>query len=163
MKKHFVSLFLLAAIILAAGCSSRQWTAEQRKVFQEKCSQRETINSLQVIFRGFDDKAFDSVDVREYENRKLVATFKVPVPPSQDPRDREFKMRRATINRTMNLKHAYEFIIPGQRPYNLSNMTMIMWAQYTMNSEGWGCVMGDYAIDGKRFEHDLTPEFVKKQ
>lgn len=163
MIKSVVSLCLLAAIIHTAGCSTRQWTAEQRKDFQTKCSQQETISSLQVNFRGFDDKSFESIEVKEFENAKLVSTFRVPVPPSQDQRDRDYKIRRAKIDRTMILRHSYEFIIPGQRPYKLADMKMIMWAQYTMKSEGWGCVMGDYTIDGKRFEHDVTPEFVKKQ
>jgi len=162
MEKSFISSCVLAAVITVAGCSSRQWTAEQRKDFETKCNGQESISSLQVMFRGFDDKAFNSVEVKEYDNAKLVSTFRVQIPASQDPRDREYKIIRTTINRTMILKHAYDFIVPGQRPYRLANMKMIMWPQYTMRSEGWGCVMGDYTIDGKRFEKNQSPEFVKR-
>jgi hypothetical protein len=31
-----------------------------------------------------------------------------------------------------------------------------------MASEGWGCVMGDYTIDGVRFEHKANPTFIKR-
>ena len=162
MGKSIALSCALAAVIFIAGCSSRQWTEEQRKDFRTTCSQKESIGSLQVIFRGFDDKAFSSVEVKEYDNAKLIGTFRLQIPSSQDPRDREYKIIRATIDRNMSLKHAYEFIVPGQRPFRLSNMTMIMWPQYTMRSEGWGCVMGDYTIDGKRFEKSQSPEFVKR-
>ena len=39
---------------------------------------------------------------------------------------------------------------------------MMIWPQFTMLSEGYGCVMGDYTINGHRFEHNANPDFVKE-
>jgi hypothetical protein len=161
MKKYIASFCVLAAAA-ALSCGHTQWTPEERNAFQTKCSKTETIHSLRVSFRGYEDNAFDAVVVKEYKDSKLLGSFKVPVPPAQSQWDREHRSRSATIDRTINISHSYEFIVPGQRPFRLADMKMIMWAQYTMNSEGWGCVMGDYTIDGKRFEHDASPTFDKR-
>ncbi len=163
MIQSTVSIVLLALLIITIGCSSsRRWTPEQRNDFESKCTARESVEYLDISFRGFDDKAFDSVVVKEYDNKKLVSTFNVPVPPARDKFDRDARRRFAKIDRPVNLKHTYEISVPGQRPYRLANMKMITWPQYTMNSEGWGCVMGNYTIDDKKFERTATPEFIKR-
>lgn len=84
------------------------------------------------------------------------------VEPTKNQRETSQIERSATIERKMNIKYTYQFIIPGQKPYTLSNMKMIMWAQFTMTSEGYGCVLGDYNIDGKRFTHQRNPTFIKR-
>ncbi|WP_294821040.1 hypothetical protein, partial [uncultured Flavobacterium sp.] len=115
------------------------------------------------IFRGFEDKAFDSVTVVEYKGNLPIDTFKMYVwPANRDYRGND-KVRSGTADRQMNVDYAYHFLVPGQAPYVLSDMKMVMWSQYTMFSEGYGCVMGDYTIDGMRFEHNGNPEFVKRQ
>ncbi|MBN1534106.1 MAG: hypothetical protein JXA20_15655 [Spirochaetes bacterium] len=68
----------------------------------------------------------------------------------------------ATITRALQLKNSYEFIVPGRSPYRLESMKTVMWPQYTMRSEGWGCVMGDCILDGKRYEKDQSPTIVKR-
>ncbi len=59
-------------------------------------------------------------------------------------------------------RHTYYFIIPGQKLFVLSDMKMIMWAQFTMFSEGYGCVIGAYKIDAVSFGHNANPDFVKR-
>lgn len=144
------------------SCFNTSWTEEQSKEFETKCSQTDTFNNVVFQFRGFDNSEFDSIWVKEYKDSTLVDSFRVFVWPSQNPYDKERKERSATIERTMNIKNKYHFLLPGQKPYELANMKMIMWAQYTMTSEGWGCVMGDYTIDGVRFEHNANPTFIKR-
>jgi hypothetical protein len=41
-------------------------------------------------------------------------------------------------------------------------MKMITWSQWTMSSEGYGCVMGDFSIDGIKHKHEGNPVFVKR-
>jgi hypothetical protein len=41
-------------------------------------------------------------------------------------------------------------------------MKMIMWPQFTMYDENYGCEMGDYKINGVKFEHNTNPDFIKK-
>lgn len=162
MKKWALLFCLFTAVSMLANCASRSWTPQQRNDFETKCSQTVTVSSLAIGFRGFADNEFSSITVKEYNSNKLLATFKVDVPLAQGQWEKENKSRRATIQRTINLAHTYEFIVPGQKAYRLTDMKMIMWAQYTMNSEGWGCVMGEYSIDGVPFKHDATPTFTKR-
>ena len=162
MKKFKFTLIIAIISITLISCFNRHWSAEQRKEFDTKCSQTDTFNNIVFQFRGFDNNEFDTIVVKDYKDTVLVDSFKVFVGPAQYPYEKERKERYATIDRTMNVKHKYHFIIPGQRPYELANMKMIMWAQYTMTSEGWGCVMGTYTIDGLRFEHDANPTFIKR-
>jgi len=158
-----VILYVLALCTLFTGCSNKRWSEKQRKEFESKCSQTETFSNVSIQFKGFDNNEFDSIMVKEYNNTDVLDSFKVFVFPAQSPDEKERKERSATINRTMNIKYKYHFIIPGQKPYELANMKMIMWAQFTMNSEGWGCVMGNFTIDGVKYEHDANPTFVKRE
>ncbi len=143
-------------------CFNSSWTEKQRKEFETKCSQTDTFNNVVFQLRGFDNNEFDSIWVKEYNDTALLDSFKVFVRPAQSPSDKERKERSVTIDRAMNIKYKYLFMLPRQKPYELANMKMIMWAQYTMTSEDWGCVMGDYTIDRVRFEHNANPTFIKR-
>ena len=148
--------------IFLTSCFNSSWTEEQRKAFETKCAQTDSFNNVVFLFRGFDNSEFDSIWVKEYKDMIFLDSFSVFVWPSQNPNNKERNERSASIKRAMNIKYKYHFLIPGQKPYELANMKMVMWAQYTMASEGWGCVMGDYTIDGVRFEHKANPTFIKR-
>jgi len=60
------------------------------------------------------------------------------------------------------IKDSFQFVVKRYKPFVLSDMKMIMWAQYSMYSEGYGCVMGDYKINGVQFKHNSSPDFVKE-
>ena len=129
------------------------WTEKEKKNFDCKCTQTDTFELGVVHFRGFNNTEFDSILVRAYKDTVLIDSFKIFVDPSKSDWDKENKRRSATILRTMKTKYKYQFIVPGQQPYELSNMKMIMWAEWTMTSENYGCVMGSFTLDGKKFEH----------
>ncbi|AWH86681.1 hypothetical protein HYN59_16910 [Flavobacterium album] len=114
------------------------------------------------MFKGFDNSEFDSIVVQEYNNAVLLDSFKMHVRPAENPLDVENKMRSGSTDRFFNVNYQYHFLIPGQKPFILANMKMVMWSQFTMFSEGYGCVMGDYTIDGIHFEHDGNPTFKKR-
>ncbi|MEN9639012.1 MAG: hypothetical protein RLZZ262_880 [Bacteroidota bacterium] len=155
------AVFIFLAMFLSS-CFDTSWTPEEREAFRAKCSQTyETENEI-FYFRGFGDDEFDSVWVKAYRESLLLDSFQLHVPPSINQYDRERKIRSTAINRVLDIRNDYHILIPGQKPYVLANMKMIMWAQYTMSGEGWGCVMGDYTIDGVRYEHDAMPTFQKR-
>lgn len=156
-------LFFLIALPLFTGCFNRHWSEKKRNKFKQECAATETFNSLVVLFKGFGNEEFDSVTVNEFKDSALINSFKIDVDPATSPYDIENKNRMATISRTMNINHKYYFIIPGQAPYKLANMKMVMWAQFSMLSENWGCVMGDYTLNGERFEHSANPVLRKIQ
>ncbi len=151
-------LFMSAACI---GCREHlgDWSEERRNEFKVQCSNTDTFSSLVLALRGFENSEFDSIRVEEYDGSILVDSFGVRVDNMHDKLRRE---RLASIHQTMNVKHTYCFIVPGQDPFVLADMGMVMWAQYTMTGEGWGCVMGDYTLDSVRHEHNANPTLVKR-
>lgn len=163
MKALQAILIIATVSLFLTSCFSSSWTEKQRKDFETMCTQTETFNNVVFQFAGFENSDFDSILIREFDDTVLVDTFKVFVNPYQSHDDSVRKERYTAIERAMNIKFKYQFVIPGEKPYELANMKMIMWAQYTMNSEGWGCVMGQYTIDGEKFEHNANPTFVKRK
>jgi len=157
--KYIFSLALVAVLMMSCF---NHWTAQQRVEFELQCTQTDTFHHLSLQFVGFDDNEFDSIRVEEYRDTVFIDSFNIFVSQANRPFEKESRVRSATIDRTMNVHHNYIFSIPSQEPYVLANMKMVMWAQYTMFSEGWGCLMGDYTLDGVRFEQHPIPTFIKR-
>ncbi|WMJ72962.1 hypothetical protein RCC89_07285 [Cytophagaceae bacterium ABcell3] len=155
-----IAIFLLFCVFITSACS---WTNKQRRAFKEECAQKEKFNDVVFLFMGFDNSEFDTIWVKEYSDTSLLDTFSVFVSPSQSHYGKERKVRSASIERPMNVNYTYHFMLPGQEPYELSNMKMVMWSQFSMMSEGWGCVMGEYTIDGEKFEQSANPTFIKRE
>lgn len=153
---------LFGLVLTATSCfdTNTRWTEEQRQAFKNQCAQTTVVSDLIVQFRGFDNSEFDTVQVKVYKDSTLTDVFSLFVEPSLNP---EAKTRIAKINRPLDLSSRYLFVLKGQQPYELANMKMVMWAQFTMNSEGYGCVMGDYTLDGVHFEHSANPTFRKRE
>jgi hypothetical protein len=157
----------LIAVFFLSGCNTNSnswhgWTDEQRKEFKIKCSQTKTFNSLVFSLRGFDDNEFDSILVKEFNGNQLLRSFNVYIFPAQSPQQKDRKERWGTINQILNINYTYRFIIPGKNLcWDLTDMKMIMRAHYTNNSEGWGCDMYDYTINGHRFPDSGNPTFYK--
>lgn len=138
------------------------WTEERIKNFQKECSEIDSFNNLVILFRGFGNSEFDSVLVKEYNDKLFVDSFRIFVWPAEDSYDRTEKERSATIFRTMNINNRYEFLVSGQKPYELKNMKMILWSQETENSNGYGCEMGDFTLDGVEFKGIGNPTIQKR-
>jgi hypothetical protein len=160
MKHRTIYLIFFLSFFLAS--CFKQWSPKERKDFELNCAATDTFPGLVIEFRGFVNNDFDSIRVKEYKDTTLLDSFRVFVPRANSA-DELLKQRSTNIGRKMNIKYKYLFIVPGQNPYELDNMKMIMWHQNTERSEGWGCVMGDYTIDGKRFEHNANPTFIKRE
>ena len=148
-------------LIILSGCPSGNWSEEQRKEFESNCSQVDTVANIVVMFSGFGNEEFDSLLVREYHDTILLDSFMIYVWPAQSPQDKQSKLRSATIAHPMCTRNRYHFVVPNMLLYVLADMKMIMWAQYTMGGEDWGCVMGDYTINGVRFKDNANPTFVR--
>jgi len=159
--KFFIIASIICLLLIATGCSDpvphHQWTEREIKEFECKCSQTDTFNNLIISFTGFGNKEFDSVLVREYQDTLLCDSFKMFVFPATGPWEIKNKKRSGHINRTMNTKYNYQFIVPGHPPYELANMKMIVWSAYP----GYDCVMGDFRMNGIRFQNDANPEIKK--
>jgi len=142
--------------------SNEPFTEQELKEFKCKCLKTDTFYDKIVLFTGFDNNEFNSVLIKEYNDETLLDSFKIHVSPSGSPWQKEHKQRIGTISRTMNVKYNYHFIIPGQKPYVLSDMKMILWPECLHVSKGYGCKMGDFRIDGVRYEQVTNPNIKKR-
>lgn len=61
----------------------------------------------------------------------------------------------------MNINYRYEFIIPGQQPYELKEMKMVTFAVETENSVGYICEMRAFILDGIKFTDQGNPVLLK--
>lgn len=153
MKKPLLFLLSMACPLLLASCFDH-WTEQERKAFKAQCSQIDTFSYVKVQFSGFDSVELTPLIVQEYLGSQLLDDFKLDVPMLKAPNE-------AVIERTLYGKRRYVFKLPGGQNFELANMEMVMWPQWTMLSEGYGCVMASYTIDGVH-HGDLYPTFVKK-
>ncbi len=166
MKKLTV-LLTISFLTVLTNCSNSNtnydhWTEEEMKNLKKKCSETDSFNDMIVLFHGFENSEFDSVLIKEYKDTLLLGSFRVFVWPAESPDDKRDKDRSATIDRTMNINYRYEFVVPGQRPYELKDMKMVIWSQETENSDGYGCVMGDFTLDDVVFEQIGNPSIIKR-
>ncbi len=147
MKAQQIFFFLM--IIFMAGCHNfRSWTDEERKDFRLKCQQTDTFNNYSFYLAGFEFDEIDTIIVKEYKDTVFIDSFRIFPSNSQSPDEKRRKIFVASISNTLNIKHRYQFIISGQKPYELSNMKMTMWPTYSQDQECYDCRMADYTIDG---------------
>lgn len=161
--KIFRSTIILVTIGLCLASCFDNWTPERRGKFERECLGAKTFGNVVFILRGFDNNEFDSILVRHYVDSLPKDSFNLHVDKAVGKWEKENKERTIQINRQLNIKDTYEFIIPGQKPYKLSNMKMVVWDQYTMSGEGHGCEMAEYTIDTIKFVDRPNPTFVKRQ
>lgn len=153
---------LLAGTILLFRCSDwHSWTEEDRKSFESDCAKTDSVEYLTIGIVGYENNAFDSITVYEYEFNTLLDTFRIFAEPAQSPMDRQMKRRWARIGHRLRLIHRFDFHLPGQ-VFALDSMRMGMVPHYTNDSESYGCEMCDYYLDGVHF-HDFNPMLVRKE
>ena len=158
MKFKLTILFVVTALL---SCKTHtRWTEKQKKEFAEKCSKTDTADGLNFYITGFSYDEIENILVRQIHNGQIADSFFVR--PNKNSFDKIRTTCSAYIDKPFYIRDTLQFIIPGQDTFFLSEMKMIMWSQFTMYEENYGCVMGDYKINGVRFEHDANPVFIKK-
>jgi hypothetical protein len=155
----FIFLFsILFLTILNASCDNN-WTDKKRKDFAYNCSLIDTIPNLDCSVTGFKYSEINPILVQRINNGLIIDTFNIFA--SKSGFDSLRSRYYVYIPRVLLLKDTYRFILKCGQSFKLSEMKMVMWPQYSMFSEGYGCVMGDYKIDDVRFENQTNPDFIK--
>ena len=164
-----VLLIVVAAIVFAfvlfvvyVKCTGGSWSEEKRQQFADECAQTTEVDGLYFSLVGFSYAEVDTIFVRQLKNSVQVDSFFVYVYEQRSSYDSAYQRYSGHIDKPVVVEDTYHFIIPDIQTFVLSDMEMVMWAQYTMFSEGWGCVMGSYTVDSVRYEHNTNPTFVKK-
>ena len=159
LTKH---IYLLISLLLLTSCWSTEWTEKERKDFSEKCSKQINFNAGSIHFDGFEFNELDNAKVIEKNGLKVLDTIVIKIDTHRGNHDKQHKRYWGGFDIDLNVNHSYEFILGNDEPYVLNNMKMIMWAQYTMGGEGWGCEMGNFTIDNEKFEHQGNIGFKKR-
>ncbi len=155
-------LFIGLSLTLFSCWKSSEWTENERNVFKKKCTETKTFKEGSICFTGFDFNEVNKIKVIEKYKSKPIDTFYIYAEKFRDNHDSIYKQHWADVNKEFNVKNSYEFNIGKDKPYILDNMEMIMWAQYTMGGEGWGCEMGNFTIDNEKFEDVGNIVFTKR-
>ncbi|MCI5055947.1 MAG: hypothetical protein MRY83_07545 [Flavobacteriales bacterium] len=136
-------LLQVGMILCLSSCwNYNNWTEEEREQFRNYCLAKTEFKPFPISFEGFDSLSIDTVMIYEVKNEIPIDTFFIM--PKRDPhRKEEFW---ASTERLFQLNCSYIFVIDTSE-FILSNMQMSMSPQYTMLSEGWGCIMNKFAIN----------------
>jgi hypothetical protein len=155
MAKLRPLVLVLSAALASAGCF-HHWTEKQKSDFAAECARTTSVEGMVVELTGFEAARVRAVRVEDVRDGRAVGSFEIHADESSfDPLRQRYE---ASIDRLLDVRDEYRFLIPGEAPYVLSGMKMVVWPQWSMTSEGYGCVMGAYTLDGVRFEHDANPD-----
>ena len=153
MKTLINKIYTLILLITLTSCWNTNWSEKERKEFSEKCSKQIYFNTGSICFTGFEFNEIREVKAIEKNGLEILDTILMKIEIQRDNHDKNYKRYWGQTDTEFNVNHSYEFILGSDKPYILDNMEMIMWAQYTMGGEGWGCEMGNFTIDNEKFEH----------
>jgi hypothetical protein len=157
--KPLVLIFPL--MFFLSGCLFTHWTEEERQQFKLACEEQETIPEGLILagFSGFDREEIRSVNVEHIRDGQIIETFVVsPVfLKNYDSLPRIIYGTNIT-GHTIKPRDTLRFTV-GQQDFTLSDFKMLMWPHFTMFSEGYGCVLGEVAVNGENKEYNRW--FVK--
>ena len=156
MLKKYHILFILIIPLFLTSCFGK-WSEARKKVFCEECEQTRIIEDLSFFLTGFSFSNNDSILVVQMRDSSVIDSFYVQINLTDSLRNRW----QGWIDKTIILDDVYHFVVPEEQTFILSDMKMVMWRQFTMFSEGYGCQMAEYKIDGKLFEHNSSVDFIK--
>jgi hypothetical protein len=147
--KHII--ILIAILILSLGFSSCRWSEKKKKEFECECKETKIINGLVVLIQGFEKDNIDSVLIEEYNANIKLDSFRIKI---------DNKLGQFYINKQLNVSYKYQFIFPNNNVHVLENMEMIMWPQWTNINEDYGCIMGNFTLDGIVYKKTGNPKIV---
>lgn len=162
MRKLKIKIFIVLLISLIGCRTPSSWTEEQREEFKKNCESQIYFDTNSIYFIGFKYEEIDTITIVEKDNRTIIDTLFIYPQQEKDNHDNENQRFWGSPNVQFNINNIYEFYLDSDTPYVLDNMEMIMWEQYTMQGEGWGCLMGDFTIDNQKFDHQGNIYFKKR-
>lgn len=146
----FLSLLVIVLLISCWKTEPSTWTKEERQAFEEECSNTLKFEPGIILLKYFDREEMDSIKL--YEVMGSIKTDSVILYPKELINQRSYLEFTVIPQMTFNTQNKYYFQIGSTEPYILEDMKMIVWPQFTQD-ENWGCVMGDFTMDGEILEH----------
>lgn len=127
--------------------------------FADSCSKTNSFVGLNFTLTGFSYPEITELKVKQIRQGLVVDSFLIN--PNKSSFDSARSRYSAYIDRTLLLSDSYKFLLNNGDSFLLSDMKMIVWSQFSMDAEGYGCVMGDYKINGATFKGQPNVDFIK--
>lgn len=156
------NIYLLSCLTFTLFFAKCGWTEEERANYKFECESQAYFVPEPISFTGYIYNEIDTIVVVEKDSLTIIDTLYIYPQKERSQYDISSKRFWGSTSAQFNINHSYEFYIDSGIPYVLDNMAMIVWAQYTMTGEGWGCLMGDYTIDNKLKEDQANINFYKR-
>jgi len=161
MNKLKMILFSVFSTFLT-GCWFPSLTNAKREKFKTKCKSQIYFDTGSICFAGFPFEQIDTIRVVEKDGITPINTLYIYPRQERHNHNTELQEFWGIPEVQFNVNHSYEFYLDSDKPYILDNMEMIIWAQYSMVSKGWGCKMGNFTIDNEKFERQGRIYFKKR-
>lgn len=163
-NKRLVAVILFAGLICLTGIvfffgKKKEPPESELKELREKCALRDSVAGLSLNLSGFNYNEVDTIRVKEMNNGNVIDSFFVYA--DRHSSDSSHKYYSAPVRKTLRLKNAYQFFIKGQKPYLLSNMTMILRGHASTITYDYSCEMYSYNMNGKTMEGG-NPVLIKE-
>jgi hypothetical protein len=166
MKKNnkIIVIILAVGLLSVAGILFLLWNNQRPhegdlKELSRQCAARDSVTGLVLYLSGFNYNEVATVGVKELNNDKMIDSFFIRA--DRHSSDSLRKYYSAPVGRSLKLKNTYQFFISGQKPYVLSNMTIVLRRHPTMTTINYGCDMYAYRLNGQSFEGG-NPVLIKE-
>lgn len=138
----------MATITMQSSCGDSVWTKEKEEKFAQKCDELKEVEPGPIGFKGFDYNEIDSIRITEWSADQSIDTTFVYAPEFYP----DYSNYWIHLSRKFNVDHTYEVQVGSSGSYILDRMQTVVWPQYTMFSQNYGCIIGVYHVNGKRYE-----------
>jgi hypothetical protein len=150
----------LVLILIVSGCQ-HNWSEKQKQEFAQKCSETDTIEELNFYLKDFSYHEVENIYIQQIHNGIIVDSFYAHANTSSFDKIRN--TYSAGVSRKICIKDIYKIIVPGEKPFILSDMKTVVWPTPDWFHENYECIMANYVIDGKLHEHEPSVYLLSKQ
>ncbi len=149
MKKILLLIGSIIFIVILVFYIQSVRSKKNRDKVEKMCAHADSIYGQGFSVSGFTYDQAKNILVKELSNNILKDSFIIH--PRELPYDSIRKRYEGNINRGLDIKNVYTFYIPGQKPYVLSNITLVVQTHPSLLNKTYDCDILSYELNGKIF------------
>lgn len=151
--------FAGAVVILCVGCAlSGCPKGVTREELSARCREAVFVSTSSIALTGFTLEQVSDIEVVEEREGRRVGSYKVQGRPiSMAYGEDRFT---AALSQPLRTDSSYLFILQGEPTHRLSQLRVALAPHFSMMSEGWGCDLESYVLDGLEYR-DKSPNIIR--